>query len=150
MIVGNSFSDGLDNVHTFAAIMQNTTYVISHSCLLFPAPLFLSLLTFYTCSCLSTVRFISLSFLSTVTCIMWRRRYVLVPLHTLSAFLIASKFQMKKISAFLSLYHYGLSVLSINVVTVLFINCAVLLKRGFTRKSTCLCEITTLINRTVQ
>ena len=50
VIVGNSFNDGLDNVHTFAAIMQNTAYVITHSCLLFPAPLFLSLLTFCTCS----------------------------------------------------------------------------------------------------
>ena len=47
---------------------------------------------------------------------------VLEPLHNLSVFLIASKFEMKKISAFLSLYHYDLSVLSINVVTVLFIN----------------------------
>jgi hypothetical protein len=33
------------------------------------------------------------------------------------------------------------SVLSINVVTVLFINLAVLLQRRFTRINTCLCEL---------
>jgi len=35
----------------------------------------------------------------------------------------------------------AVSVLSINVVTVLFISLAVLLKNCFTRENTCLCEL---------
>jgi len=35
----------------------------------------------------------------------------------------------------------GVSDLTINVVTVLFISIAVLLKRCYTRKNTCLCEL---------
>jgi len=51
--VGNSFNDNLDNVCTFAAMMENSTYVMSHSCFLFSALLslgefvFLHMLLFF-------------------------------------------------------------------------------------------------------
>jgi len=74
MRVGNSLNENLENVYTFAAMMKSSPYVISHGCFLFR--FLVKLLTFCTCASLSTVRFISLSILSTVTLIMWRRRYL--------------------------------------------------------------------------
>jgi len=65
----------------------------------------------------------------------------LVPLRTLNAFLIFSKFEMKNYLLFCLYINMAISVLSIDVVTVLFINLVVLLKRCFTRKNTCLCEL---------
>jgi hypothetical protein len=59
----------------------------------------------------------------------------LVSLHTLNAFLIFSKFEMKNYLQFCLYIIMAISVLSIDVVTVLFINLAVLLKRCFTRKT---------------
>ena len=47
----------------------------------------------------------------------------------------------EKLSALLSLYHYALSVLSVNVITVLYINWTVLLKRCFIRINPCLYEL---------
>jgi hypothetical protein len=64
---------------------------------------------------------------------------VLVPLHTLSAFLIFFKFQIKRIRGLVCVI-MAVSVLSINVVTS-FINWAVLLKQSFTEINTCLCEL---------
>jgi len=100
MVVGNNFNVNLDNVYTFAAMMENSAYVITHN---------------------SSIYFTLESFDSNFN-YMKAQIPVLVPSHTLSAFLILSKFEMKKISAVLSLNHYGLSVLSSIVVTVLFIN----------------------------
>ena len=48
--------------------------------------------------------------------------FVLVPLHTLSAFLIFFIFEMKNYPQFCPCVIIAVSVLSINVVTVLFIN----------------------------
>jgi len=66
---------------------------------------------------------------------------VLVPLNTLSAFLIFCKFETKNCPEFCLDIIMTVSVLWINLVTVLFINLAVLLKRRFTRINTCLCEL---------
>ena len=143
VIIGNIFNDSLDNVSTFAAMMISSPHVTSHSFFLLSTLLFLGEFVnfmhvlFYLNS---SIYFTFISFDSNFNYVK-AQISVLVPLHNLSAFLILSKFEMKKIPAFLSLYQYGLSVLSINVVTVLFINWAVLLKRGFTRKSMCLCEM---------
>jgi len=97
MIVGNIFNYNMDNVYTFAAMIK---YRIAAS----PSLLFcfsVKLLTFCTSSCLSTIRFLLLSLPLTVTLIMWRRRYLCCcHLHTLSAFLIFLKFEMKNYPQF--------------------------------------------------
>ena len=59
MIVGNIFNDNLDKVYTFAALMENSAYVISRSCFLFYTLLFIGKFVFCTCSCLSKFLFIS-------------------------------------------------------------------------------------------
>ena len=96
--VGNSFNDGLDNLYTFAAIMQNSICAISHSCFLFSTLLFLGefvnslhvLLSFKI-----SIYFTLKSFDSNLHYVK-AQISVLVPLNTLSAFLILSKFEMKK------------------------------------------------------
>jgi len=59
MIVGNSFNDNLDKVYTFAAMMENYAYVISHRCFLFSTLLFLGEFVFCARSCLPNFLFLS-------------------------------------------------------------------------------------------
>ena len=87
MIVGNIFNDNLDNIYTFAAIMQNSPYVISHSCFLFSTLLFLGDVNFLHAplSFNSSIYFTFISFDSNFNYVK-AQISVLVPLHTLSAF----------------------------------------------------------------
>ena len=124
MIVENIFNDNMDNVYTFSAIMKSSPYVISHSCFLFCTLLFRGEVV----NCLhlflsfnSSIDFTFISFDSNFNCVK-AKISELVPLHTLSAFLIIFKFEMINYLQFCLCVIMPVSVLSINVVTVLFIN----------------------------
>ena len=125
MIVGNIFNDNIDNVYTFAAIMKSSPYVISHSCFLFCTLLFRGEVV----NCLhlflsfnSSIYFTFISFGSNFNNVK-AQISELVSLHILSAVLIFFfKFEMKNYPQFCLCIIMAVSVLSINVVTVLFIN----------------------------
>ena len=88
----------------------------------------------------SSIYFTFISFDSNFNCVKVQIS-VLVPLHTLSAFQICFRFEKINYPQFCLCVIMAVSVLSINVVTVLFISLAVLLKNCFTRENTCLCEL---------
>jgi len=78
------------------------------------------------CCCRSNVRFLSLSFLSTVTLVMWRRRYLCWCRYLL----------------WVPLLYVADLKWKINGVTLLYMNIVVLLKQCFTRINSCLYELT--------
>jgi hypothetical protein len=66
---------------------------------------------------------------------------VVVLVLTLAAFLISLGYEFK---SYIEIYRYFVmvvSLFSVNLVTMLFINLAAVLKRCFTRINTCLCEL---------
>jgi hypothetical protein len=122
--------------------MKSSPYVISHSCFLFCTLLFRGEVINFLHLFLSfngSIYFTFISFDRNFNCVKTQIS-VLVPLHTLSAVLIFFKFEMKNYLQFCLCVIMAVSVLSINVVTLLFINWAVLLKRCFTGINTSLCE----------
>ena len=124
-------------------MMKSCSYLTSHSCFLFYTILFrgevVSFLHVLLCFNGSTY-FIFTAFDSIFNYVKVQI-FVFLPLHTLSAFLIFFRFEMKNYPQFCFCVIMSISVVSINLVTVLFINLAVLLKRCFTRINTCLCEL---------
>jgi hypothetical protein len=89
MIFGNICNDKMDNVYTFAAIMKSSAYVISHGCFLFSTLLFRGVVVNFLDVLLSfnfSFYFILISFDSNVNEVK-AQISVLVPLHTLSAFI---------------------------------------------------------------
>jgi hypothetical protein len=67
--------------------------------------------------------------------------FVLVTLDALMAIIIALRSKLIDFTTVCRFFSMTVSILSINVVTVLFINLPVLLKQCFTRINACLCEL---------
>ena len=143
MIFGNVFNDNMDNVYTFATMMKSSAYVISHGCFHFSMLLFRVEIFYFLHVLLSFNSSIDFTFTAFDSNFNYMKvqTSVLVPLHTSSAFLIFSKFEMKHCPQLCLCVIMAISFLSINVLTVLFINWAVLLEGCFTRINTCLCEL---------
>jgi len=124
-------------------MMKTSAYVTSHSCFLFYTILFRGEVASFLHALLcfnSSIYFIFTAFDSNYNYVK-AQISVLVPLHTFSSSLICFRFQMINYPQFCLCIIMAVSILSINLVTVLFISCAVLLKRCFTMKNTCLCEL---------
>ena len=104
------------------AMMKSSPYVISHSCFLFCTLLFRGEFVNFLHLFLSSNNSIDFTLISLDSNINYVKAQisVLVPLHTLSAFLIFFKFQIKRIRGLVCVI-MAVSVLSINVVTS-FIN----------------------------
>jgi len=66
---------------------------------------------------------------------------VLVSVLTLAAIPIGMRYEFKGCLEIYRYFNMIVSIFSVTVVAVLFINLAVLLKRCFPRKNTCLCEL---------
>ena len=144
IILGESSHINVENVYKFAMRMKGSGYIISHTDLVFFTLLFRR----------EIIKFLHvlLSFNSSIHNIFFScgRNFnyvkaqvsVLLTLHALSAFVFILAFEVK---SYLRLFHCFvtvLSVLSINLITVFFINLAVLLKRCFAKINTCLCDLT--------
>jgi len=116
MIVGNIFNDNLDNIYTFAAMMKSSPYIISHSCFLFSTLLFLGEFVNFLHVLLSFNSSIYFTFISFDSNLHYVKAQisVLVPLHTLSDFLIFFRFEMKNCLRFCFFFIFmtvtGLSV----------------------------------------
>jgi hypothetical protein len=124
MIFGNIFNENMDNVYTFAAMMKSSAYVISHSCFLFSTLLFRGKVVNFLHVLLSfsiSIYFISISSDSNVNYVKTHIS-LLVPLLTVSAILIFFRYEIKNYPQFSLGVIMAVSDLSINIVTVLFIN----------------------------
>ena len=143
MIIRMCFLVEVDNVYIFATIMKTSAYLISHSGFLFFTLLFRReivnflhvLLTFNI-----SIHKILVSYGRNFNYVM-AQVFVIVTLYALCCILIALSFQSIDLELACRLFSMTVSVLSVNVVTVLFINLAVVLKGCFGRINTCLCEL---------
>ena len=133
----------MDNVYTFATMMKCSANMISHSGFLFFTLLFRKKIVNFLYVLLTFNSSIHNKFISygrNFNYIM-AQVFVLVMIHALLSILLAP---LCKWIDFLTICPYismTLSILSVNLVTLLFINLAVVLKGCFTRINTCLCEL---------
>jgi hypothetical protein len=142
-ILGETSRIDVDNVYKFAVIMKSSVYMTSHSGLILVTLMFRS----------EIIKFLHvlLSFNSSIHNIFVNcgRNFnyinvqvsVLLTLHGLIALVIIRAFEVKEFLRLFYCFCMVLSVLSINLVTALFINLAVLLKRCFASINTCLCDL---------
>jgi len=102
MIFVNSFNDNMENFNTYSAMMQNSPYVISHSCFLFSTFLFLGEVFNFLHVFLSFNSSIYLTFISFDSNFDYAKAQisVLVPLHNLSAFPICLRIENKNYPQF--------------------------------------------------
>jgi len=135
--------EAMDNVYTFATLMKGSANMMSHSGFLFFTLLFRRkivkflhvLLTFN-----SSIHNMLVPYGRNFNYVM-AQVFVLVTIYALCAILMALSFQSINFVTALRFFSMVVSILSIHLVTVLFINLAVVLKRYFRRINTCLCEL---------
>jgi len=102
MIFVNSFNGNMENVNTYSAMMQNSPYVISHSCFLFSTFLFLGEVFNFLHVLFSLNSSIYFTFISNDSNFNYVKAQisVLVPLHTLNAFPICIRIEKKNYPQF--------------------------------------------------
>ena len=143
MITWKDGREAVDNVYTFATMMKGSAYMISHGGFLFFTLLFRRkivkflhvLLTFN-----SSIRNILISYGRKFNYVM-AQVFVLVTFYALCSILLALTFPFIDFVAACVIFSMFVSILSINLVTVLFINLAVIMKGYFTKINGCLCEV---------
>jgi len=142
-IIRKGFHEEMDNVYTFATVMKVSAYMISHSGFLFFTLLFRRKILKFLHVLLSFNSSIHNTFVSygrNFNYIM-AQVFVLVTILGVLFIILALSFQsidFAKACGFLSM---TVSILSVNLVCLLFINLAVVLKGCFTRINTCLGEL---------
>jgi hypothetical protein len=141
VIIGKSGRENMDNVYNFATLLKSSAFTISHSDFLFFTLLFrreimnfLHMLLTFNCS----IHKIFVSYGRNLNYIM-AQVFVLVTIYAVCSVLIALSFKSIGFVTVCRFISTTVSVLSVNVVTLLFINLAAVLKRYFTRINTCLC-----------
>ena len=143
IIFGERSRVNVDNVYKFAMTIKDSAYIISHSGLIFSTLLFRSEIVKFLYMLLSFSSSIHNIFISCGRNFNYVKDQVsvILTLHALIAFVIIRTFEVKSYLRLLYFFVMVLSVLSINVVTVLFIHLAVLLKRCLASINTCLCDL---------
>ena len=143
MLTEQGARENMDNVYAFAIVMKGSAYMITHSGFLFFTLLFRR----------KIVKFLHvlLTFNSSIhnTLIPSGRKFnyvmaqvfVLVTFYALRCTIIALDYEFKYTVSVCRFFSMTVSILSVNLVTVLFINLAVVLKRCFRMINTCLCEL---------
>jgi hypothetical protein len=142
-IMGKGFGEEMDNVYTFATMMKVSAYTISHIGFLFFTLLFRRkilnflhvLLTFN-----SSIHNNFISYGSNFNYVMIQV-FVLVTILALLSITVALSYQFIDFVTTCAYFSMTVSILSVNLVTLLAINLAVVLKGCFTRINTCLCEL---------
>jgi hypothetical protein len=143
VFMGKGIHETMDNVYTFATMMKGSAYMISHSGFVFFTLLFRRevvnflhmLLTFN-----SSTHYFFFSYGRKFNYLM-AQVFVLVTLYSLGAILTALSFQIMDLEKACRFFSMAVSVLSVNIVTLLYINLAAVLKGCFTKINTCLCEL---------
>jgi hypothetical protein len=143
MIIWKGFGEEMDDVYTFAATMKISAYTISHSGFLFFTLLFRRKILNFLHVLLTFNSSIHNSFISygrNFNYIMIQV-YVLVTILALRSILLARSHPFENFVRSCVFFNMTVSILSVNLVTLLFINLAVVLKVCFTRINTCLCVL---------
>jgi len=143
VIIGKGGLENMDNVYKFATLMKSSAYTISHSGFLFFTLLFRReimnflhmLLTFNSSS-----HKIFVCYGRNFNYVM-AQVFVLVTIYAVCSVLMALSFKSIGFVTACRFFSMTVSVLSVNVVTLLFINLAAVLKGCFTRINTSLCEL---------
>jgi hypothetical protein len=143
VIIGKGDPEAMDNVYSFATMMKCSAYTISHSGFLFFTLFFRReilnflhmLLTFN-----SSTHKIFVSYGRNFNYVM-AQVFVLVTLYSLCTILVALSFQTIDFERACRFISMTVSVLSVNLVTLLFINLAAVLRGCFTKINKCLCEL---------
>jgi len=143
LIIGKGGREAMDNVYTFATMMKGSAHMMSHSGFLFFTLLFRR----------KIVKFLHvlLSFNSSIHKIfvpcgrnfnyVMALVFVLLMIYTLCTIPLARSFQSMDLAIACLFFSMAVSVWSVNLVCLLFINLAVELKGCFTRINTCLGEL---------
>ena len=143
MIIGKGYGEAMDNVYTYATVMKGSAYMISHSGFLFFTLLFrrkiikfLHVLLKFNSSIHSKFISCGRNFNYVMTQV-----FVLVTIHALCSILLALSRKFVDFIIACRSVSMTVSVLSVSLVTLLFINLTVVLKECFRRINTCLCEL---------
>jgi hypothetical protein len=133
----------MDNVYTFVTMMKGSTYMTSHIGFLFVTfsfrrkiVNFLHVLLTFNSSIYNIFVSCGRNFNYVMTQV-----FVLVTMYALCSILLALSFQSIDLATACRFFSMTVSILSVNLVTLLFINLAVVLKGCFTGINTCLCEL---------
>ena len=143
MIIGKDGFDPMDHVYTFAATMKCSGHMMSHSGFLFFTLLFrrkIGKFLHVLLSFNSSICDIFISYGRNFNYVMVQV-FVLVTIHAVCTVLSALPFHFKDFTRVCGFLSTSVSILSVNLVCLLFINLAVVLKGCFTRINTCLCEL---------
>jgi hypothetical protein len=143
VIIWEGALENMDNVYAFAHLMKGSACMISHSGFLFFTLLFRRKIVKFLHVLLkinSSIYNIFVSYGKKFSYIM-AQVFVLVTLYALRCVLMAMSYEFKDTVTACRFFSMAVSVLSVNVVTLLFINLAVVLKGCFTRINTSLCEL---------
>jgi hypothetical protein len=135
--------ENTDNVYAFAHMMKGSACMLSHSGFLFFTLLFRRKILKFLHVLLkfnSSIYNDFFSYEKKFSHIM-AQVFVLVTMYVSRSILIGPSYEFKDIVTSCRFFSMGVSDLSINVVTLLFINLAALLKGFFTRINKCLCEL---------
>jgi len=135
--------ENMDNVYAFAHIMKASACMISHSGLLFFTLLFRKKIVKFLHVLLkinSSIYNIFFSYGKKFSYIM-AQVFLLVTFYALRSVLMSLSYEFKDIVTTCRFFSMVVSILSVNVVTLLFINLAFVLKGCFTRINTRLCEL---------
>jgi len=143
MTTRKSGREAVENVYTFATMMKGSAYMMSHRGFLFFTLLFRRKIVKFLHVLLSFNSSIHNSFVSygrNFNYIM-AQVFVLVTILGLLFIILALSFQSIDFGTACGFFNMTVSVLSVNLVCLLFINLAVILKGCFTRINTCLGEL---------
>ena len=133
----------MDNVYTFATMMNGSANMISHSGYLLFTVLFRRKIVKFLHVLLTFNSSIQNSFISYGRNFIYVMAQVFVPVSILAllSILIVLPYQFIDFVTTCPYFSMTMSVLSVNLVTFLFINLAVVLKGCSRRINTCLCEL---------
>ena len=133
----------VDNVYTFATTPKSSAHTISHSDFLFFTPLCRREIVNFRHVPLSFNSSIHKNFVSNgrnLNYIM-TQVFVVVTIHAVCYIILTLSFQSIDFGTACGFFSMTVSILSVNLVCLLFINLTVLLKGCFTRRNTCLGEL---------
>jgi hypothetical protein len=142
-IIGKGFVEEMDNVYTFATMMKGSAYTIRHSGILFFKILVRRKIFNFPHMLLTFNRSIHKIFLSNGSNFNYvmAQMCVLVTIHALCSTLLALSFQPMDLATACQFFSITVSILSLNLATLLLINLTFVLKGCFTRLYTCLCQL---------
>jgi len=142
-IISKGGGEEMDNVYTFASLTKYSANLISHCGFLLFTLLFRRKIAKFLHMLLTFNSSIHNIFIpdGRIFNYVMAQVFVLVTIHALFTVMLAPSIQSMDFIIVCPFFTMAVSILSVHLVTVLFINLAVVLKGSFRRINTCLCEL---------